>query len=62
MLPDICYSNRLLNIGLQQIETMRIICDIVETFKFCKCPSCLKFSSCVSLATTTATYETNIHH
>ena len=28
MLPDTCYKNRLLNLGLQRLETRRIICDI----------------------------------
>ena len=51
MLPDTCYNNRLLNLGLQRLETRRMICDIVETFKLCKGFSCLKISNYVSLAT-----------
>ena len=53
MLPDTCYHNRLLNLGLQRLETKRIICDIglVETFKLCKGFSCLKMSDYVNLAT-----------
>ena len=46
MLPDTCYNNRLLNLGLQRLEIRRIVCDIVETFKLC-----LKMSDYVSLAT-----------
>ena len=51
MLPDTCYNNRLLNLGLQRLETRRIIRDIVETFKLCKGFSCLKMSDYVSLVT-----------
>ena len=51
MLPDTCYNNRLLNLGLQRLETRRIIRDIVKTFKLCKGFSCLKMSAYVSLAT-----------
>ena len=51
MLPDTCYNNRLLNLGLQRLETRRIIRDIIETLKLCKGFSCLKMSDCVSLAT-----------
>ena len=51
MLPHTCYNNKLLNLVLQRLETRRIICDIVETFKLCKGFSCLKMSDYVSLAT-----------
>ena len=51
MLPYTCYNNRLLNLGLQRLETRRIICDIVESFKLCKGFSCLKMSDYVSFAT-----------
>ena len=51
MMPDTCYNNRLLNLGLKRLETRRIVCDVVETLKFCKGFSCLKISDNVSFAT-----------
>ena len=51
MLPATCYDNRLLNLGLERLETRRMICDIAETFKLCEGFSCLKMSDYVSLAT-----------
>ena len=51
MLPDTCYNNKLLNLGLQRLETRHIICDKVDTFKLCTGFSCLKMSDYVSLAT-----------
>ena len=53
MLLDTCYNNRLLNLGLQRLETRRIICDIVEIFKLYKGFSCLKMFDYVSLAKST---------
>ena len=32
MLPDTCYNNRLLNLGLQRLETRHTICDLVTKF------------------------------
>ena len=51
MLPDTCYNNRLLNLGLQQLETIKAYCDLVEIFKLCEGFSCLKMSYYVNLAT-----------
>ena len=44
MLPANCYDNRLLNLGLQRLDTRRMISDIIETFKLCKGISCLQMS------------------
>ena len=54
MLPATCYDIRLLNLGLQRLESRRMICDIVETFKLCKGISCLQMSDFVGLATYTS--------
>ena len=48
MLPDTCYNNRLLNLGLQRLEIKRTKCDVIETFKLYKGLSCLKMSDYLS--------------
>ena len=62
MLPDTCYNNRLLNLGLQRLETKHTICDLVKKFKLCKGFSCLKMSDYVSLATYKSTRGHHINY
>ena len=35
-LPIVPYDERLATLGLSRLETRRIICDLMETFKLCK--------------------------
>ena len=49
-LPDTCYDDRLINLGLLRLETRRIICDLVETFKLCKGFSCLNVAKYLTFA------------
>ena len=62
MLPDTCYHNRLLNLRLQRLETRRIICDVVETFKLCKGFFSLKCLHYVSLATFKSNEVTHVNY
>ena len=44
-LPIVPYDGRLATLGLSRLETRRIICDLMETFKLCKGYSSLDISS-----------------
>ena len=57
-LPIVPHGKRLATLGLSRLETRRIICDLMETFKLCKSYSSLDISSYLTFSN----YESTRSH